>query len=355
MDQEEALKEPEEARPLGESELTNVSVFERLYKNEKRKEKLWMEPEEYILKQRVSRNIELARQHDQLPNVEEYKASIGHISSGKSGSFLKRDRDPEGLEGLKLSDMIQEEDFFLGDQERIKAGSKHKHNHDQFEVEGKDNDSQETYQYPPSSGSCFWKGCAIATFLTLIVVLLVITSAIMNDEDPVHDIFHWDHGDTDRYIATMKYVSEIRRITDIEVFDDTNSPQYLAAQWMAHGDPMEMSVPEGNSQDRSYDERYAYVVLYFSLGGPRWSHSLNFLSGNHICSWFEEFKIPSNDPDIGDQPILYGLHDCRESSPGLMFPTSVYIRTSQEIDIFSSHRRFKLTYFSVCVALLYSQ
>ena len=101
------------------------------------------------------------------------------------------------------------------------------------------------------------------------------------------------------------------------------TPQYLAAQWIAHGDPLNMPVPL--LKDVQYSERYIMAVLFFAFGGTEWTHQYNFLSGDHICTWFQEFTLQDG------SSVLYGIHRCREGDNDELYPHSVFMRKTRAV------------------------
>jgi Leucine-rich repeat (LRR) protein len=82
--------------------------------------------------------------------------------------------------------------------------------------------------------------------------------------------------------------------------DDTTSPQYKAAQWMAEED--QLIVDPSNDLSR-FAQRYAMVVFYYATGGDTsWIRQANFLSPTlDICSWQEE--NPTGNTTLG----IYGI------------------------------------------------
>lgn len=81
------------------------------------------------------------------------------------------------------------------------------------------------------------------------------------------------------------------------LFDDSETPQYQALQWIAHEDPAQVPMEQG----LRILQRYILAVLYFSTGGPtHWENSLNFLTEDHECNW--KFK-----DEFGDEK---GVIDC---------------------------------------------
>ena len=66
-------------------------------------------------------------------------------------------------------------------------------------------------------------------------------------------------------------------------FTDTDSAQYMAANWLARQDGLRIDFTLIPIEDIL--PRYALAVLYFATNGPEWTHQQNFLSGVPICEW----------------------------------------------------------------------
>jgi hypothetical protein len=69
--------------------------------------------------------------------------------------------------------------------------------------------------------------------------------------------------------------------------DDTTSPQYRAAQWIAEEDQL-TTLPLDDLS--GFAERYTMAVFYYATGGDSsWIRKANFLSPTlDTCSWFED-------------------------------------------------------------------
>ena len=65
------------------------------------------------------------------------------------------------------------------------------------------------------------------------------------------------------------------------VLQNTTSPQYLAAQWLADFDTK--NVPEQSIGE--FPSRYALAVLYYATHGLDWRYRINWMSAHHACLW----------------------------------------------------------------------
>lgn len=259
----------------------------------------------------------------QLPDVEEYKASVNHRSPSSSiggkvmqslGNVIRSPRDPDAKrldppeQTQELLEMEYEEDSLELEQPRLLY-------------------KEDAHHDSSTSGRCFWKVCALMSFalLTCIIVLIVMVST--EDDSSVNnlkdDIFHWVHGDTDSYNAVKEYIVNVAQISQASVLEDASraTPQYLAAQWMAHGDGRKLPVP--STVDSEFNERYVIALLYFSMEGPSsWKHQYNFLSEDHVCTWYEEFELQDG------TSIIYGVHGCKKDQDDVLHAHRIYMRKS---------------------------
>lgn len=64
-----------------------------------------------------------------------------------------------------------------------------------------------------------------------------------------------------------------------------NSSQFLAAQWIANLDNMNLTIPDNKMDRESFHQRYILALLYFALQGDEWTDQVDFLRGESECSW----------------------------------------------------------------------
>lgn len=102
------------------------------------------------------------------------------------------------------------------------------------------------------------------------------TAALVNDDTSVSDILS-------RKLHIRARILEAN-VTSVETFDDINSPQSTALEWISNDDPLRLEP-----SDSGLIPRYASVVFYFSISS--WDdadteHSaLHWLSNKSICDW----------------------------------------------------------------------
>lgn len=178
---------------------------------------------------------------------------------------------------------------------------------------------------------------AMCSFILVTAIIVTLVSVILNSgqAEPASVVFeddvnngggntgNWYQGETERFLAIREYVTTVRGIStfdSVQALGDAQSPQYKAAQWMAHGDLQKMEVPQFDQPSLEFDERYAMAVFYFATGGPSWSAQLNFLSSGHICTWNELVE------DIdGFAELRYGVTECPPATTGPSYPRALII------------------------------
>lgn len=315
-----------------------------------------MEPTEYGEEKKQCLELQHGNHddHNQLPNVEEYKASIGHRSGvglkqkfkqavGKIGpssadeereSILPPDpvekkQDPPEIRNQRYEILnydeerdhttVENEGLFRIDAEE--EGEDGAHPFATLEIEEEGNDDEDKYE--GDANKCFWKSCGLVSVCLLAAVLVQYLVFGTPPAETPRDFFHFVQGDTDAYLAIRDYIVNVAEVSQQEAFDQTTTPQYLAAQWIAHGDPLNMPIPI--FKDVQYSERYIMALLFFAFGGTEWTYQYNFLSGDHICTWFQEFTLQDG------SSVLYGIHRCREGDNDEFYPHSVFLRKKKNI------------------------
>jgi len=86
--------------------------------------------------------------------------------------------------------------------------------------------------------------------------------------------------DSTSYKRSHEIMSVIAMISGMEVFMDTDSPQYQAACWVIYDDPYQVTAAHS-----SLVQRNILALLYFSTNGWDWSTKLSFLSPISECQW----------------------------------------------------------------------
>lgn len=319
-------------------------------------------------------------EHDQLPNVEEYKVQVGFKSSGTG-----RRPDPLGIQSSRLlgtsyntddpeqsitfvpennthkvsvfdeaqytpdlstlenqesrnddNDFTREADGYgdRTDNHGILSSNKNnrkkrkkrktKISEEEAEIERREYDKMLERE------DRHWVYC-FAFGVCLIIIALVVGVPIglkRRNSSSSDGPYPWIKS-SKRFNDILDYLLEFA-VSTADDLHDTSSAQYYAAQWMAHGDAQSLPVPKKSTfkDHTTFVERYALTVFYFSTGGDYWSFDLKFLSGEHICTWNQEFKVIRDDYDLFDSDyITMGVHGCKWVDDELV-PYSIFIRKS---------------------------
>lgn len=251
-------------------------------------------------------------EHDQLPSVEEYKTTVAQVSKG--GVFSRLDPESGSSQTYKKLDpdaSVASEGIY-GSSFEIAA--------DTEEIEFyKDTTVEERKGLSSLKILCF-------SFVFLALVgLSVFLGILFTDKEEYERLYDWVRGETDDYLAIVDYVAKKKKISDIDAFSDKASPQFLAAQWMAHSDGMTKGIPSTEDEEIVFEERYIMSVFYFGTNGPSWKHDYNFLTDAHICAWNQDFKVNSKNEDVHGKTVTFGVHDCKSVNNELI-PHRIYMR-----------------------------
>lgn len=251
-------------------------------------------------------NEEMDSAHDQLPSVESYKADIGFRRSDHGGGSSSKN-DTVIME----ADLEEDTCSFNNDLPNV----------DDYKAA---HPSSKT----SSSESGRWKVAFFVVLLVLIAMIVGITVPVTKTNKETEQSWF---DDSERYFAIEQYIfkNNISSLTDLQ---DRSSPQHLAANWIANKDGMHLDIPPHGSRapsSLSFIERYVLAVFYYATGGPGWTHQLNFLTDEHVCTWYGMLpKDESTTSDVDAQVITLGIHACKLVGEELV-PMSLFIRTSK--------------------------
>ena len=86
----------------------------------------------------------------------------------------------------------------------------------------------------------------------------------------------------------VTYFLAVNNYSQLELLQQSGTPQNRAATWIADVDPQHLSLKGNNHVE--FLHRYSLAVLYFALGGDdksgsSWRDNIQFLSAGHICTW----------------------------------------------------------------------
>lgn len=213
-------------------------------------------------------DLEEAREHDQLPDVEEYKASQG-ISTVDANKFV-----------LKVT-------LFVA------------------------------------------LGIMVASILIALGVIIGRDQALLEeingggtaDTDNANhgkgmDIFSDDANDYENSAASLKRLQDVIKLVtknewaDSDLLEIEDTPENQAVRWLAQRDPMQLD-PAVDGATAEFQNRFLLALFYYALDGPNWNEQLNFLSTKSVCEWNEDYRTKVQLPvTVGVQ--CHGMERVRE-------------------------------------------
>lgn len=269
----------------------------------------------------------------QLPSVEEYKAGARYRKKGSfqtsiASNYLHQEGhsdpearpDPEGFVASSEDDLI------------LKRSTSTGNSTDDEEYETHDWGYSETLA---ANQTWLPSNRTFCIVLTLIVFLTIIAEPIFNSTKGEDDssVRNWVMH-SERYLSIENFLT-VNGISNPDDFSQ-DSPQVLAAEWMAYEDEMQLPIPSVMDEDAyTFIERYVMVVFYYATGGPNWIHHLNFLSPGHITTWkwnkaydpSERLSLFDLVQDFDGNSTILGVHACRQGDGGYSHPCGLSIRT----------------------------
>ena len=257
-------------------------------------------------------------EHDQLPSVEEYKAATGHR---KQNSF--RRPDPFGKRSEQTNPTGGRGGGGSSNRSlRSEGGGNNTDDHENI-----DDEDQLDMEYGLNSVSQQkYGGHAIPTmrllygtcFILLIVIISIIFGTISNKGTSPWRISKSRFAEVKNYLV-------VNSISSRSKLDDKTSPQYKAAEWIADLDKYQIELPNRLHAHHSFIERYVLAVIYFATGGEdKWTYQLNFLTPNHVCTWYQDFRTEATSDLQTDEYITLGVHGCKMVD-GELVPFGLYL------------------------------
>jgi len=191
--------------------------------------------------------ISIESEHDQLPDVEEYKASMGSTSRSSSITSITISRTR-----LKITLAVA-------------------------------------------------LGIVVASILIAVGVVIGRDTAEPKPE-PYH-ILHDDdfdyHGQnngngelSDRFAAIADLAVEHGWADAASLHTTGTSPEHKACHWLAYTDEMQLPV----DATPEFQNRFLLALFYYSLNGEQWDEQMNFLTAKSVCQWNEVYTTKVNLP-----------------------------------------------------------
>jgi len=277
--------------------------------------------------------------HDQLPSPEEYKAKM---IVGSSNSFANRDIVDNPQNGDDNDDDVHDQ---LPSVDAYKTSMSFNNKQGSQEME----DGTAASNGKKSRAGLYTFLCLF--LVTVIATAIIVPVALKNQENrksgsatveantgsssnsnlspsgimtgsPVYratkpPTMSPVMGAVPRIDQTINYLANYGLVDDRSVLNDVNSPQAMAANWIANEDEFEIPIPtfpgggNGGAQysETRFAERWALAVIYYSTGGPSWTYKLNFLEPIDHCDWYEQFIDPTG------SLIQMGVTECMQFAP----------------------------------------
>lgn len=102
-------------------------------------------------------------------------------------------------------------------------------------------------------------------------------------------------------MAVMKVYLIAYGVASDHDLSEEGSPQQRALEFMAEKDALLLNLTEGGlgaPENYRFLTRFALAVLYYSTQGARWTFSMNFLSSQDSCGWYQELKYVDSSTEI---------------------------------------------------------
>ena len=145
------------------------------------------------------------------------------------------------------------------------------------------------------SGTTRMKVMVVACSLVSMALLMVIVGLLVGSDDVGGtDPRHGKH--TARATSMADFIAELGWTDNVEVHTP-GTPQYQAVYWLAEVDEFKAEI---GIIDQELMQRFVLATFYYSLGGPNWSHEVDWMSKSHSCKWNTFYRTHSQIPvDVG--------------------------------------------------------
>lgn len=225
--------------------------------------------------------------HDQLPSLEEYRASMtGHSTpnpDGSSAALKKGDKEDENVhDQLPSVDEIKNSGVGITSRRR----------------------------------ECFsYIAVIVAVILVTLAIVLRVTIDRSNDNgatpngsdgNPVESESP-SVRDPNRLESMVQHLAGLG-ISSEDQLRTAGTPQYLAVDWLANKDGYAMTVPNTNYVRSRFVERYVLAVFYYATDGPNWKYDMDFLTDDDHCRWNDVFFTSTG------ESVLFGVYHCIETA-----------------------------------------
>ncbi|KAL3935700.1 MAG: hypothetical protein SGBAC_008828 [Bacillariaceae sp.] len=245
--------------------------------------------------------------HDQLPSVEEYKASVDRgsrkIDPKRIMESIQPDEDDEDfIPDVDDADFdLQPPDDFYNDSSEDgpyydddgrpyfvnSRGERSYEQDDAYNYDDDDDDDDKEAihdqlptvdeihaQRRPQKGTSRARKWGYCLMTLLFLCVVIIPPVILTRKD--------------RYEQRKQEIVEFlmqRQIASGSQLDNPQSPQAKAVEFLASED-----FDNAALSDEKLIERYTMTVWYHATNGPKWRYQMRFLSNEDTCGWFSWFR-----------------------------------------------------------------
>lgn len=148
----------------------------------------------------------------------------------------------------------------------------------------------------------------IGSLLVLIIFIGYVTTRLVTKRNRNNSVMEMIGGTKERKVDLVTLSTYLQNKYNITIvapssINSASSPQYMAAKFMTELDGSNWNLPGSSfgtnlEDDITYEYRYLarYIMAlnYYSLHGPTWYNTLNFLSEKDICHWYGYVQTTSN-------------------------------------------------------------
>ena len=125
--------------------------------------------------------------------------------------------------------------------------------------------------------------------MVLSVVISVGVFKTSNKNNKKQSVVVHDEG---RYEEVVKYIFS-SKVSSLPSFREVGSPEHNAAAFISNGDAFNMTMTDIDELGkRRFMERYVLALLYYQSAGDHWNDNYNFLGPFDHCDWHSEYSTP---------------------------------------------------------------
>lgn len=133
---------------------------------------------------------------------------------------------------------------------------------------------------------------AIVISVTISIGVFASANKNKNQATDPHVVNAEQSNISDRFDHIVDFVFS-HHISTLPALRNPKSPEHYAVKFLAAGDAFHAEIGEYFDLDTErLLERYVIALLYYKTQGTKWDDDLNFLSGNDHCEWHKVYSNP---------------------------------------------------------------